>query len=163
MMKNNIYHFTVTTIDGKQKSLEEYKGNVLLIVNVASYCGFTPQYKQLQELYWKYSARGFHILAFPCNQFGNQEPDENNYIEKLCRINYGTTFPMFAKIDVNGEKANPLFTYLKSNCTGLFGSQAIKWNFTKFLIDSTGVPVKRYAPIIPPSMIAKDIERELHL
>jgi glutathione peroxidase len=162
-MKNNIYNFSVTTIDGKQKSLEEYKGNILLIANVASYCGFTPQYKQFQELYWKYSARGFHVLAFPCNQFGNQEPDDIAQIEKSCRLNYGTTFPMFGKVDVNGENANPLFTFLKENCPGLFGSKAIKWNFTKFLIDATGVPVKRYAPIIPPRIIAKDIERELHL
>ena len=162
-MQNNIYNFTVTTIDGKQQSLSDYKGKVLLIVNVASYCGFTPQYKQLQELYWKYSARGFHVLAFPCNQFGNQEPDENDYIEKSCRLNYGTTFPMFAKIDVNGNHADPLFAYLKSATPGLFGTTAVKWNFTKFLIDSTGVPVKRYAPIIPPSMITKDIERQLAL
>lgn len=162
-MKNNIYHFTVTTIDGKQKSLEDYKGSVLLIVNVASYCGFTPQYKQLQKLYWQYSERGFHILAFPCNQFGNQEPHQNDVIEKSCRLNYGTTFPMFAKLDVNGERADLLFTYLKESCPGLFGSKAIKWNFTKFLIDATGIPVKRYAPIIPPRIIAKDIERELRL
>lgn len=162
-MYNNIYNFTVTTIDGKQKSLADYKGKVLLIVNVASYCGFTPQYKQLQELYWKYSERGFHILAFPCNQFGNQEPDENGYIEKSCRINYGTTFPLFSKIDVNGNNAEPLFSYLKSTTPGLFGTTAVKWNFTKFLIDATGVPMKRYAPIIPPKMIAKDIELELHI
>ena len=124
---------------------------------------FIPQYKQLQELYWKYSERGFHILAFPCNQFGHQEPDTNDYIEKSCRLNYGTTFPMFAKIDVNGANAEPLFAYLKSAAPGFFGSQAIKWNFTKFLIDATGVPVKRYAPITSPRMIAKDIERELHI
>ncbi len=162
-MNKNIYSFTVTTIDGKQKSLADYKGKAILIVNVASYCGFTPQYKQLQELYWKYSERGFHILAFPCNQFGHQEPDTNDYIEKSCRLNYGTTFPMFAKIDVNGANAEPLFAYLKSAAPGFFGSQAIKWNFTKFLIDATGVPVKRYAPITSPRMIAKDIERELHI
>jgi glutathione peroxidase len=158
----NIYNFTVTTIDGNQKSLSYYKGKTLLIVNAASYCGFAPQYKQLQELYWKHSEHGFEVLVFPCNQFANQEPDENAYIEKSCRLNYGTTFPMFAKIDVNGDNAEPLFVYLKSACPGLFGSQRIKWNFTKFLIDATGVPVKRYAPIIPPRMIAKDIERELH-
>lgn len=162
-MSNNIYNFTVTTIDRKQQSLADYKGKVLLIVNVASYCGFTPQYKQLQELYWKYSEHGFHILAFPCNQFGNQEPDNDDYIEQSCRINYGPTFPMFAKIDVNGNNAAPLFSYLKSATLGLFGTQAIKWNFTKFLIDATGVPVKRYAPIIPSRMIARDIERQLAL
>ncbi|MGB4497630.1 MAG: glutathione peroxidase [Methylococcaceae bacterium] len=162
-MQNNIYNFTVTTIDGKQKSLAEYRGKVLLIVNVASYCGFTPQYKQLQELYYKYSHRDFHILAFPCNQFGKQEPDDNQYIEQSCRLNYGTTFPMFAKIDVNGDNAEPLFAYLTSSCPGLFGTKAIKWNFTKFLIGSTGVPVKRYAPILPPRMIAKDIGRELYI
>jgi len=157
----NIYGFTVTTIDGKQTSLSEYKGKVLLIVNAASYCGFTPQYKQLQELYWKYSDKGFTVLVFPCNQFAGQEPDDNSQIEQLCRSNYGVTFPMFAKIDVNGENAEPLFSYLKSTCHGLFSTEAVKWNFTKFLVDSTGVPVKRYAPIIPPRMIAKDIEHEL--
>lgn len=162
-MQNNIYNFTATTIDGKTKSLSDYKGKPLLIVNTASYCGFTPQYKELQELYWKYSDRGFEVLVFPCNQFGKQEPDDNQYIEKSCRLNYGTTFPMFAKIDVNGEHADPLFVYLKSTCPGLFGTEAIKWNFTKFLIGATGVPAKRYAPIIPPRWIAKDIERELLL
>ena len=161
-MPDNIYNFTVKTIDGKQKSLADYKGKVLLIVNVASYCSFTPQYKQLQELYLKYSAFGFHILAFPCNQFGNQEPDENAYIEKSCHINYGTTFPLFSKIDVNGSNAEPLFSYLKYKTPGLFGTTAVKWNFTKFLIDSTGVPVKRYAPIITSKRIEKDIEGQLH-
>lgn len=162
-MCNNIYNFTVSTIDGKPKSLVDYKGKPLLIVNTASYCGFTPQYKELQELYWKYSDRGFEVLVFPCNQFGKQEPDDNQSIEKSCQLNYGTTFPMFAKIDVNGEHAELLFVYLKSTCPGLFGSKAIKWNFTKFLIGATGVPVKRYAPIIPPRWIAKDIEQELLL
>jgi glutathione peroxidase len=157
----NIYNFTVQTIDGKTKSLSDYKGKVLLIVNSASYCGFTPQYKQLQELYWKYSHQDFHVLVFPCNQFGNQEPDDNQTIEKSCRLNYGATFPMFAKVNVNGDNAEPLFTYLKATCPGLFGIEAVKWNFTKFLINATGVPVKRYAPIIPPRMIAKDIERQL--
>ena len=158
---NNIYGFTVKTIDGRLKSLSDYKGKVLLIVNSASYCGFTPQYKQLQALYWQYSQQDFHVLVFPCNQFGNQEPYDNQTIEKSCRLNYGVTFPMFAKVDVNGENADPLFNYLKSSCKGIFGSEAIKWNFTKFLIDSTGVPIKRYAPIVPPKMIAKDIEKEL--
>ena len=162
-MQNNIYEFTVATIDGKQLSLSNYKGKVLLIVNTASYCGFTPQYKQLQELYCKYNQYDFHVLVFPCNQFARQEPDENHYIEQSCRLNYGTTFPMFAKVDVNGDKTEQLFAYLKSTRPGLFGSQAIKWNFTKFLIDATGVPVKRYAPIISPKMIAKDIEQELHI
>lgn len=157
----NIYGFTVQTIDGKPNPLSDYTGNVLLIVNSASHCGFTPQYKQLQELYSQYSHRGFHVLAFPCNQFANQEPDDNRTIEQSCRLNYGTTFPMFGKVDVNGDNAAPLFAYLKSTCPGLFGIEAIKWNFTKFLINTKGVPVKRYAPIIPPRMIAKDIERQL--
>ena len=161
MTINNIYNFTVQTIEGRPKSLSDYKGKVLLIVNSASYCGFTPQYKQLQELYWQYSQQDFHVLVFPCNQFGNQEPDDNQTIERTCRLNYGATFPMFAKVEVNGENAEPLFNYLKSSCKGIFGSEAIKWNFTKFLIDSTGTPIKRYAPIVPPRMIAKDIEKEL--
>ena len=157
----NIYGFTVTTIDGKEVSLSDYRGKVLLIVNVASYCGFTPQYQQLQELYSRYSERGFMVLVFPCDQFLGQEPDENTKIEQSCRLNYGVTFPMFAKINVNGENESPLFTYLKSTCTGLFGTKTIKWNFTKFLIDATGVPVKRYMPITQPKKIARDIEKQL--
>lgn len=153
----------VTTIDGEPKSLSDYTGRVLLIVNSASYCGFTHQYKQLQELYNKYSYDGFEVLVFPCNQFANQEPDDNQRIEQTCRTNYGTTFPMFAKIEVNGKNTEPLFDYLKSSCKGVFGSQIIKWNFTKFLVDATGIPVKRYAPIISPRMIAKDIEKQLVL
>jgi glutathione peroxidase len=161
-MQNNIYHFSVTTIDRKQKSFADYKGKVLLIVNVASYCGFTPQYKQLQELYSQYHEQGFEVLAFPCNQFAGQEPDDGDYIEKFCQVNYSTTFPVFAKIDVNGDQAEPLFSYLKSNCPGLFGTKAIKWNFTKFLVGTNGIPIKRYAPIISPKLIAKDIEQELN-
>ena len=159
----NIYHFTATTIDGKQKSLAEYQGKVLLIVNTASHCGFTPQYQQLQALYSRYSTNGFAVLGFPCNQFNGQEPDENQKIAQFCQLNYDVSFPLFAKINVNGDNTEPLFVYLKSTCPGLFGSQVIKWNFTKFLVDNTGVPVKRYAPIITPNMITKDIEWKLAL
>lgn len=147
----------------EKKSLVDYRGKVLLIVNVASYCGFTSQYKQLQELYWKYSERGFHILAFPCNQFGNQEPDE-----KITSRSPGVSitaqlFPCFQKLMLMATTLNLYLPNLKSVVLGLFDTQAIKWNFTKFLIDSTGGPVKQYAPIISSRIIAKDIERQLVL
>lgn len=144
--------------NGEMKSLADFEGKVLLIVNTASRCGFTPQYQQLQTLQDKLGYDKFTILAFPCNQFGNQEPASNAEINTFCEVNYGVTFPVMAKVKVNGNQAEPLFTYLKSECRGILGTKRIKWNFTKFLIDSSGKPVKRYAPIVSPFRILKDIE-----
>ncbi|MBF0302583.1 MAG: glutathione peroxidase [Desulfamplus sp.] len=151
------YKFKANTLGNKEISMESYKGRVVLVVNTASKCGLTPQYKGLQALYDKYKDKGFEILGFPCNQFANQEPGDDESIKQTCYINYGVTFPMFAKIDVNGENAHPLFKYLKQALPGLLIPQ-IKWNFTKFLIDSNGNPVKRFAPKDTPSSIEKDID-----
>jgi glutathione peroxidase len=156
----NIYQFSATTINGEQQSLSNYKGKVLLIVNTASKCGFTPQYQELQQLYEKYGSDKFTVLAFPCNQFLSQEPGSNEEIINFCQINFGVTFPVFAKIDVRGSKADPLFTYLTKKSPGLLGN-AIKWNFTKFLIDGTGKVYDRYAPITSPSKLTADIEKLL--
>jgi len=153
----SIYEFKVKAASGKEISLADYKGNVLLIVNTASKCGFTPQYEDLQRLYEKYHARGLEILAFPCNQFANQEPGDEKSISNECLVNYGVTFPMFSKIEVNGENTHPLFIYLKKNLKGFFGNN-IKWNFTKFLIDNEGNPIKRFAPFTKPEKIEKYIE-----
>lgn len=155
----SIYDFSVLTSKGEMKALADFKGKVLLIVNTASRCGFTPQYQKLQALQDKLGADKFTVLAFPCNQFGNQEPDSNDTITTFCRLNYGVTFPVMAKVDVNGSQTEPLFSYLKSECRGFLGSQRIKWNFTKFLIDASGQPVKRYSPITPPNRLLKDIEK----
>lgn len=157
---NTIYDFNALTIDGKEISLSEFKGKVVLIVNVASKCGFTKQYKGLQELYSKYKDKGFVILGFPCNQFMSQEPGNEKEIMEFCQVNYGVTFPMFSKIDVNGDNAHPLYKFLVSKQGGLI-TDAIKWNFTKFLIDKNGVPVDRYAPSTDPMSIADDIEKLL--
>jgi len=159
-MPENIYGFSVKDIDGKTVQLENYRGNVLLIVNTAGRCGFTPQYEGLENLYTRYRDRGFFVLAFPCNQFAGQEPGDNQSIKKFCSVNYGVTFPVFAKIEVNSEKADPLFKYLK-HAQGGFFTDSIKWNFTKFLVSREGVPVARYAPVTKPAKIAEDIEREL--
>jgi glutathione peroxidase len=148
----SIYNFNVKTIDGKEESLSDYKGKVLLIVNVASNCGFTPQYKGLQELYSKYKDKGFEILGFPCNQFGHQEPGTNEEIKNFCSTNYGVTFPIFDKIEVNGDSASPLYKYLKSAKPG-FLNENIKWNFTKFLIDRQGNVVDRFASQTTPESI----------
>ena len=156
-----IYDFSVKTIDGKKKSMSKYKGKVMLIVNTASECGFTPQYKGLESVYKKMHDRGLEVLGFPCNQFGAQEPGDEKQIESFCEINYGVTFPMFAKIDVNGDAAAPLYKYLKKEKPGLLGSEAIKWNFTKFLIDRKGKVVERYAPNVEPEAITGDIEKLL--
>jgi glutathione peroxidase len=153
-----IYDFSVQDIHGKAQNLDRYKDKVVLIVNVASKCGFTPQYKGLEALYEKLHARGFEILGFPCNQFGAQEPGTEAEIAQFCETNYGVSFPMFAKIDVNGEHAAPLYRYLKKHKPGLLGSEAIKWNFTKFLVDRHGSVVERYAPNVEPQSIADDIE-----
>lgn len=155
-----VYDFSATTIHGEKISLEEYRGNILLIVNTASHCGFTPQYESLQEIYMSYKDRGFAILGFPCNQFGAQEPEGNIIIAEGCRINYGVTFPLFEKCDVNGRNALPLFTFLKSELPGVITSR-IKWNFTKFLVDRDGHPVRRFAPTTTPEKIRSFIEELL--
>jgi glutathione peroxidase len=146
------------TIDGKEKLLKEYQGQVVLVVNVASQCGFTKQYAGLEALYQKFSSKGFVILGFPCNQFGHQEPGSESEIQQFCQLNYGVTFPLFAKIDVNGPNTHPLFVYLKQEQTGLLGTEAIKWNFTKFLVDRQGHVVKRYAPQTEPKDLEKEVE-----
>ena len=156
-----IYDFTVKDIHGKSVKLLAYKGKPLLIVNTASECGFTPQYKGLEALYKKLHGKGLEILGFPCNQFGAQEPGSEAQIEQFCEVNYGVTFPMFAKIDVNGDNAAPLYKYLKKEKPGLMGSEAIKWNFTKFLVDRDGKVVERYAPNAEPASIAPDIQKLL--
>lgn len=157
----NIYQFSAQTIDGEAKSLADFGGNVLLIVNTASECGFTPQFDGLQKLYDAYKDEGFAILGFPCNQFNQQDPGSDDEIAGFCRRNYGVTFPMFSKVDVKGERAHPLFTYLTSQAKGVVTRQ-IKWNFTKFLIDRNGNVLKRYAPQTKPENIAQDIEELLH-
>ena len=157
----DIYDFKATRIDGREISLADYRGKVLLIVNTASKCGFTPQYEGLEKLYQKYADRGFMILGFPSNQFASQEPGTNAEIANFCRVNYGVSFDMFAKIDVNGDNAHPLYRYLKKEAKGVLGSEAIKWNFTKFLIDRSGKVVERYAPSTTPESIAGDIAKLL--
>ena len=152
-----IYDFSANSLAGEPVPLKRFEGHVLLIVNTASACGFTPQYKGLQELHQKLSALGFAVLGFPCNQFGAQEPGDARQIEQFCESNYAITFPMFAKIDVNGSHAHPLFDYLKREKSGLLGS-SIKWNFTKFLVDRMGTAVARYAPTATPEGLRKDIE-----
>ncbi len=154
----NIYKFNVKDNKGQDVSLEQFKGKVLLIVNTATGCGFTPQYKGLQDLYDKYAEKGFEILDFPCNQFGHQAPGSDEEIHEFCTMKYATTFPRFAKIEVNGENESPLYTYLKSQKKGVFGKN-IKWNFTKFLVDKEGNVVERYAPTTTPESIEKDIQK----
>ncbi len=156
----SFYDYSATLNNGSTSNLSKYKGKVLLVVNTASQCGFTPQYKGLQELYAKYKDRGFAVLAFPCDQFGHQEPGGDDEIKSFCETNYGVDFPLFSKIEVNGDNAHPLYKFLKSEKGGLLGD-AIKWNFTKFLIDKQGNVVDRYAPLTPPDNIAAAIEREL--
>lgn len=153
-----LYDIEATTIDGATKPLGDYAGKTLLIVNVASKCGFTPQYTGLEALHEKYADKGLVILGFPCNQFGAQEPGSEIEIATFCSATYGVTFPMFAKIDVNGEHTHPLYKFLKHEAPGLLGSEAIKWNFTKFLVDRSGKVVKRYAPTDTPQSLEKDIE-----
>lgn len=156
----SIYDITVTAADSGRVSMSEYAGKVLLIVNTATGCGFTPQYAGLQSLYDKYSERGFVVLDFPCNQFAGQAPGTMDEINSFCTLNYGTTFPRFAKIKVNGEGEDPLFTFLKSRKKGVMGGR-IKWNFTKFLVSRTGEVVKRYAPVTAPEKMEEDILRLL--
>lgn len=157
----DIYQFSASTIKGEQVSLADYRGKVLLVVNTASKCGLTPQFEGLEKLYEKYRDRGLAILGFPCNQFLAQDPGNNSEIEQFCQMNYGVTFPMFAKIDVNGPATHPLFNYLKSAAPGIFGSEKIKWNFTKFLINRNGEVVARFAPSTKPAKIEKAIANAL--
>ncbi len=161
-MDSSIYDFTVKDIDGREVKLSDYKDKVVLIVNVASKCGFTKQYSGLQELYTKYKDKGLVILGFPCNQFGGQEPGTESEIKNFCSANFDVTFPMFSKIDVNGDYTAPLYSYLKKNQKGILNSEDIKWNFTKFLIDKTGNVVDRFAPQTTPNDIADDIEKLLN-
>lgn len=154
----SIYDFSAKTITGEDKSIAEFKGKVILVVNTASKCGFTPQFKGLEALYEQYKDKGFMVLGFPCNQFLSQDPGSDAEISEFCELNYGVTFPMFAKIDVNGPDAHPIFKHLAEEAPGLLGSKAIKWNFTKFLVDQNGKVVQRYAPALAPEKIAKDIQ-----
>jgi glutathione peroxidase len=158
----SFYDLTVTTIDHHQKSLADFRGQVLLIVNVASQCGFTPQYAGLEALYQKYKDRGLAVLGFPCDQFGHQEPGDEAEIQNFCSTKFNVSFPMFAKIEVNGEGAHPLYKLLKSEKAGILGTEAIKWNFTKFLIDREGTVVNRYAPTTTPESLSNDVERQLN-
>lgn len=160
-MSKTVFDFSAETIDGKPVDFSAYKGKVLLIVNTASKCGFTPQYKGLQKMFEQYVDRGFEVLGFPCDQFGHQEPGSEADISNFCEMNFGVSFPLFAKIDVNGKDAHPLFAHLKAEAPGLLGSEGIKWNFTKFLVDREGRTVARYAPATTPAAIAKDIEKLL--
>jgi len=157
-MSAPIYELSAERLEGGVQSLGDNAGKVLLIVNTASNCGFTPQYKGLEDLYMRYRQRDFEVLGFPCNQFGAQEPGEADEIAGFCQKNYGVTFPMFAKIDVNGEHAHPLYQYLKKAAPGLLGSEGIKWNFTKFLVNRQGEVIERYASATAPESIARDIE-----
>ena len=154
----SIYEFSATDISGKEVSLADYKGQVILIVNTASKCGFTPQFEGLETLYKDLHEQGLAILGFPCNQFGSQDPGENGEIEEFCQLNYGVSFPMFSKVDVNGNGTHPLFGYLKKQAKGLLGSEKIKWNFTKFLVNRDGEVVERFASMDKPSAIRKQIE-----
>ena len=153
----SLYDIDVTTIDGASQSMAEYKGKALLIVNVASQCGFTPQYTGLEALYAAYKDKGFAVLGFPCDQFGHQEPGTDAEIQSFCTLNYQLTFPLFAKVEVNGSNAHPLFRLLKSERPGLLGTEAVKWNFTKFLVGKDGTVLKRYAPTDTPEQITKDV------
>jgi len=156
-----IYDFSARDIDGNERSLAEYEGKALLIVNVASKCGFTPQYKGLEALQREFGERGFEVLGFPCDQFGHQEPGDEAEIRDFCALTYDVSFPMFAKIDVNGEKAHPLYRWLKAGRKGILGTEGIKWNFTKFLVDRDGQVIERYAPTDTPEKIRKDLPKVL--
>ena len=160
-MKDQFYQFSALSLQGKEIKMENYKGKTVLVVNTASKCGLTPHFEGLEKLYRKYQDKGLVILGFPCNQFAGQEPGDEKSISEGCLINYGVSFPMFSKIDVNGENAHPIYKYLKEELNGLFNSN-IKWNFTKFLLDSDGNPVKRFAPIARPQKIDKYLARILN-
>lgn len=161
MADNSLLEIPCTTLQGEQKTLADYPAKAVLVVNTASQCGFTPQYKGLESLWERYRERGLVVLGFPCNQFGKQEPGDELAISQFCEVNFGVSFPLFKKIEVNGGGAHPLFAALKQRAPGLFGSQAIKWNFTKFLIDPRSGTVARYAPSTKPEALVSDIEKLL--
>ena len=156
-----IYDFSARQIDGKEIPMAQFRGKVMLVVNTASACGFTPQFGGLEALYKSYGGKGLAVLGFPCNQFGSQDPGQDSEIASFCQINYGVSFPMMSKIDVNGPAAHPLYKWLTAEAPGLLGSKAIKWNFTKFLVGKDGRVIKRYAPLDKPAVMAKDIETAL--
>lgn len=158
---SNVHDFSAQTITGEDKKLADYEGKVLLIVNTASKCGFTPQYEGLQELYESYKDQGFEVLGFPSNQFMNQEPGSEQDIQEFCQVNYGVSFPMFSKVDVKGKDAHPLFKHLVKEAPGMISDQ-VKWNFTKFLVDQNGTVINRYAPKTKPESIEKDIQKLLN-
>ncbi len=160
-MNSTIYDFDATDSAGRKVALYKFRGKVILIVNTASACGFTPQFAGLEELHQRYGERGLAVLGFPCNQFGSQDPGSNDEIASFCQMNYGVSFPMMAKVDVNGAQATPLFQWLSAEAPGLLGSKTIKWNFTKFLVGKDGQVVKRYAPQDTPASLANDIEAQL--
>lgn len=157
-MSNELFDIPVTTIKGEQKTLADFAGKAVLVVNTASKCGFTPQYKGLENLWQQYKDKGLVVLGFPCNQFGKQEPGSEGAITEFCELNFGVSFPLFKKVDVNGSDAHPLFVKLKKNAPGLLGSQGVKWNFTKFLISADGKQVKRFAPTTKPEDLTAEIE-----
>ncbi|MBE0484560.1 glutathione peroxidase [Marinobacter sp.] len=161
MSDETIYQFSARDIKGNETAMADYQGKVLLIVNTASKCGFTPQFEGLQALHDQLGDKGFEVLGFPCNQFMNQDPGSDDAISQFCSLNYGVNFPMFAKVDVNGEGTHPLFNFLKKEAKGLMGSEKVKWNFTKFLVNREGRVVRRYAPTAKPSDIRADIEKLL--
>ena len=158
---DSIYDFSMTLANGQEQALAEFKGKVLLIVNTASKCGFTPQYDGLQKLQDQYADKGFSVLAFPCDQFGKQEPGSDEEIMSFCTTKFNVNFPVFSKIEVNGDNAAPIYQVMKSSAKGIFGSEGIKWNFTKFLVNAEGEIIKRYAPTTKPEVIATDIEKQL--
>ena len=161
MNATTIYDFQAQSISGQDIALSDFKGKVLLIVNTASKCGFTSQFGGLETLYKTYASRGLVVVGFPCNQFGSQDPGANGEIAEFCQVNYGVSFPMMGKVDVNGPAAHPLYKWLSAEAPGLLGSKSIKWNFTKFLVGKDGQAIKRYAPIDKPAALAKDIEAAL--
>ena len=160
-MSSNVFDFSCSTSSGDERSLADYRGKVLLVVNTASKCGFTPQFAGLEEMYEKYRERGLEILGFPCNQFGKQDPGSNEEITEFCQLNYGVSFPIFGKIEVNGRGADPLYQHLKKAAPGALGTRGIKWNFTKFLINRDGEVLKRFSPATTPARIEKEIEQLL--
>jgi glutathione peroxidase len=158
---SSVYDYKATDIDGKERSLGEFKGKTILVVNVASKCGFTPQYTGLEAMYRKLKDKDFVVLGFPCDQFGHQEPGNEDEIKNFCSLTYDVSFPMFAKVDVNGGETHPLYKHLKKEAKGVLGSESIKWNFTKFLVDKNGKVVTRYAPTDKPESIEKDVVKAL--
>lgn len=160
-MSESIYDFPLRTIEGKETSLEAHRGEVLLIVNTASQCGFTPQYEGLERLHETYHDRGLSVLGFPCNQFGGQEPGTSDEIQEFCKVRFGVTFPLFERIEVNGKNAHPLYEHLKTEAPGLLGSRNVKWNFTKFLVGRDGRVIERFSPTTKPEQIEKKIEAAL--